>query len=253
MLEVRDLHFAYGKTGAAVLSGVSFMVENGCSMAVLGRNGAGKSTLIRCIDGILRPQSGSVLMDGKEILTLPRREIARLIAYVPQHAGEEELTVFDAVLLGRRPYIRWDASARDREIVMETLAELGLEALMLRPLGELSGGELQKVIIARALVQEPKLLLFDEPTSSLDPMNQHEVMSLVSRIVKEKDICAVSVLHDLNLAARWCGRFLFLKEGRSFACGGAEVLNAETVEAVFGMRAEKLMHNGVPILIPDFG
>ena len=253
MLEVRDLHFAYGKTGAPVLSGVSFTAEDGCSMAVLGRNGAGKSTLIRCIDAILRPQGGSVLLDGREILTLPRREIARLIAYVPQHAGEEELSVFDAVLLGRRPYIRWDASARDREIVMETLAELELEPLMLRPLGELSGGELQKVIIARALVQEPKLLLFDEPTSSLDPMNQHEVMALVSRIVKEKNICAVSVLHDLNLAARWCSRFLFLKGGKSFACGGAEVLSAETVEAVFGMRTAKLEHKGVPILVPEIG
>ena len=251
MLEVRDLRFAWGKN-APVLDGVSFTAEDGCSMAVLGRNGAGKSTLIRCIDGILRPQGGSVRLDGREILPLPRREIARLFAYVPQHAGEEELTVFDAVLLGRRPYIRWDASAQDRAVVMDTLAELELEPLMLRMLGELSGGELQKVIIARALVQEPKVLLFDEPTSSLDPMNQHEVMGLVSRIVKEKQICAVSVLHDLNLAARWCDRFLFLKEGKAFACGGTEVLSAETVEAVFGMKSEILLRNGVPVLVPQF-
>ena len=251
MFEVRDLHYSYSRSPVRILDGVSFQLEEGCFMAVLGKNGAGKSTLIRCLDGILKPQEGSVLLDGTDISRLHRREAAKQIAYVPQSAGEEEFSVFDAVLLGRRPYIRWDASARDREIVMETLQSLELEPLQLRPLRELSGGELQKVIIARALVQEPKVLLLDEPTSNLDPLNQHEVMRLLQQLVKERKISAISVMHDLNLAARWCDCFLFLKNGKVFSCGGAETLTGVAIEAVYGLKAERIQHKGVPVMIPD--
>lgn len=250
MLEVRDLRFAYGKNEPLVLDGVTMQAEKGCITAVLGKNGAGKSTLIRCIDGILKPQGGSVLLDGEKLADLSRRELARRLAYVPQNPGNGELTVFETVLLGRRPYIRWGASPGDRKLVLDTLRALSLEKLQLRPMGELSGGEAQKVLIARALVQQPKVLLFDEPTSNLDPLNQHEMLRLVDRIVKEENISAVCVMHDLNLAARWCSRFVMLREGKVFASGGPETLDRENIRAVYGMETERIEHRGVPVLIP---
>ena len=243
MLEVRDLRFAYGKN-APVLDGVSFTAEDGCSMAVLGRNGAGKSTLIRCIDGILRPQGGSVRLDGREILPLPRREIARLFAYVPQHAGEEELTVFDAVLLGRRPYIRWDASAQDRAVVMDTLAELELEPLMLRMLGELSGGELQRTFLAQVFAQEPRLLLLDEPTNHLDLVYQKQIFALIREWLTEPGHAVVSVVHDLSLARAYGSHATLLDRGKTAAQGSIEeVFRPENLDPVYGMNVNEWMRS----------
>ena len=117
-------------------------------------------------------------------------------------------------------------------------------------MAELSGGEAQKVALARALAQEPRLLLLDEPTSSLDPRNQHEVLRLVRHIARSRRICVVVILHDLNLAVRYCDRFLFLQGSRVYACGGPEVMTPETIQAVYGMRVQIIRHGGVPIVVP---
>ena len=249
MLEVRDLSFAY-RGGSPVLDGVGFTVPDGEVCAVLGNNGAGKSTLIKCMDRILRPGSGSVSIDGRDIFALSRREAARLAAYVPQTPPSGELTVFDAVLLGRRPYIGWDATAGDKAAAMEAMELLGLSGLALRRLDELSGGERQKAAIARALAQEPRLLLLDEPTSSLDPRAQHDTMSLVREITRGRGVCTVCVLHDLNLAARYCSRFVFLSGSRVFAEGGREAMNAENIEEVYGMHVHLDEYMGVPVVVP---
>ena len=249
MLEVRDLSFAY-RGGSPVLDGVGFTVPDGEVCAVLGNNGAGKSTLIKCMDRILRPGSGSVSIDGRDIFALSRREAARLAAYVPQTPPSGELTVFDAVLLGRRPYIGWDATAGDKAAAMEAMELLGLSGLALRRLDELSGGERQKAAIARALAQEPRLLLLDEPTSSLDPRAQHDTMSLVREITRGRGVCTVCVLHDLNLAARYCSRFVFLSGSRVFAEGGRETMNAENIEEVYGMHVHIVDYMGIPLVVP---
>lgn len=249
MLETRDMRFSY-TSERKILDGVGFECEPGDVVAVLGNNGAGKSTLIKCMDRILTPETGAVLVDGQDLLTLTRREHAKCAAYVPQTPPKGSLTVFDAVLLGRRPYITWDATANDKDVVNEALELLCLTDYALRRVDELSGGEQQKVAIARALAQEPRVLLLDEPTSSLDPRNQHETMQTVRRIAHEKGICAVVILHDLNLAIRYCDKFLFLKDSEVFAYGGREVMNSENIEEVYRMHVHILEYMGIPVVVP---
>ena len=249
MLEVRDMSFGYDKE-RRILDGVGFSADSGEVAAVLGNNGAGKSTLIKCMDGILSPERGEVLVDGKSLGSLTRREHAQVCAYVPQTPPKGSLTVFDAVLLGRRPYITWDATARDKETAMRAMERLHIGGYALRRVDELSGGEQQKVAIARALAQEPQILLLDEPTSSLDPLAQHETMQTVRSIARERGITAVVILHDLNLAVRYCDKFLFLRDAKVFAYGGREVMNSENIEEVYRMHVHIEEYMGIPVVIP---
>ena len=141
MVEVRDICFSYGKNAPDTLLGVSFDVPDGICTAILGNNGAGKSTLLKCIDRILRPKSGEVIVDGKNVFAMSSNEMARNVAYVAQNARAVDMSVFDTVLLGRKPYIQWDATHRDREIVSDILRRMKLESYALRSVSELSGGE----------------------------------------------------------------------------------------------------------------
>jgi iron complex transport system ATP-binding protein len=250
MIEVKELRFSYGEPGQGVLEDVCFCIEQGHSVAILGNNGAGKSTLLKCINRIHTPKQGAVLLDGRDILRMPRRELAKNIAYVPQRSEATHTMVFDAVLLGRRPYIRWDATAEDKEIAARLLESFGLTAFAARYLDELSGGELQKVMLARAMAQQPRFLLLDEPTSSLDPYNQHETLRAVRDIVQNQQVGAAVVLHDLNLALRYCDRFLFLKDARVYSFGGAETVTPAAIRAVYGMPADIIEHNGAKVVVP---
>lgn len=249
MVDVSHISFAYGGS-RTVLQDVSFHLERGQCLAILGNNGAGKSTLLKCIDRILPTKGGSVTIDGQNVFALPGREMARHIAFVAQESDRGSLTVLDTVLLGRRPYLRWDVTAHDRQIAMEAIAALGLEDYVLRRVSELSGGEFQKVMLARALAQEPKLLLLDEPTSSLDPGSQHRVLQTVVKLAREHNICVITVLHELNLALRYCDRYLFLKESQIYASGGREVMDPEIIEAVYGMHVHLETYMDIPVLIP---
>ena len=250
MLEVKNLSFAYSKNGRRILDGVSFHLEQGQFMAVLGNNGAGKSTLIKCIDRINPVTGGQVLVNGKSIEAMQRRQLAQSVAYVPQNTQPAHTMVFDAVLLGRKPYIKWGITAEDERIVAETLEMLNLKQLESRYLDELSGGELQKTMLARALVQQPKYLLLDEPTSSLDPNNQHEMLHVIRDIAQEKNIGVAIVIHDLNLAMRHCDRFLFIKDAKVFSFGGVETVTPETIETVYDLRVDIIEHKGIRVIVP---
>ena len=250
MLEVKNLSFAYSKNGRRILDGVSFHLEQGQFMAVLGNNGAGKSTLIKCIDRINPVTGGSVLIDGERVGAMQRRQLAQSVAYVPQNTQPAHTMVFDAVLLGRKPYIKWGVTAENERIVAETLEMLNLKQLESRYLDELSGGELQKTMLARALVQQPKYLLLDEPTSSLDPNNQHEMLHVIRDIAQEKNIGVAIVIHDLNLAMRHCDRFLFIKDAKVFSFGGVETVTPETIETVYDLRVDIIEHKGIRVIVP---
>jgi len=249
ILNVEGLHFQY--PGRPVLQDANFSVEPGEVVAIMGTNGTGKTTLLKCINRILKPESGAVWVDNQLTSSLDRNTLAQKIGYVEQQRSGSRATVFNMVLLGRKPYIRWDVTQEDLEIAGQALEQLGLADYALRYLDELSGGELQKVVIARALAQDPKVLLMDEPTSSLDLRNQLEVLSLIRRITREQKIAAVVAMHDLNLALRFADRFILLKDQHIFAAGGPEVITPENVEAVYSVPVDITSFNGRQVIIPQ--
>jgi iron complex transport system ATP-binding protein len=230
-LTVADIGFSYNSH--PVLSDVSFSLDRGQVMCVLGVNGAGKSTLLKCLNRILKPRSGSVLVDGDDLLRMSQNSVARRMGYVPQRHPETRLTVFEAVLMGRKPHIRWSLAQDDYSLVEHIIEQMGIAHLAMRPVADLSGGEVQKVIIARALAQSPAILLLDEPTSNLDLKNQLEVMGLIRSIVETRGLSAVIAIHDLNIAVRFADRFLFLKNHRIHAVSTREGLTSEMIRQVY--------------------
>jgi len=188
-ITIKNLTFGYN--GSMILDGLNLVVEDSEVLGLVGPNGSGKTTLIKCIDKILKPK-GSILIDGRDIDTISRTELAKRLGYVPQSSSTPlATTVFDTVLMGRRPHISWRVSDSDLDKVADILGLLHLENLAMRDFSQLSGGQKQKVLIARALAQEPEVLLLDEPTSSLDMKHQLEVMETIASLVKEKKISAV--------------------------------------------------------------
>ncbi|KUG02649.1 abc-type cobalamin/fe3+-siderophores transport system, atpase component [hydrocarbon metagenome] len=248
IMSAKGLRFKY--SSRSVLNGVDFSLRKGECAAVLGTNGAGKSTLLKCLNRILQPQTGCVYIEQNDISTLRRTELAQKVGYVAQQQESIRCTVFDAVLLGRKPYIKWDVSKKDLDITHRVIRLLELEDCSMRYLDELSGGELQKVVIARALTQEPDILLLDEPTSNLDLKNQLEVIQLIKKIVKIQGIAAVVTMHDLNLAIRFADRFVMLKNGRVFATGGLEVITEENIESVYSVPVSIQKHQNRPVVVP---
>ena len=249
MISVDGLDFSYG-SGAAILDRVAFDAAAGRCVAVLGNNGAGKSTLVKCVARILEPGSGSVYVDGEDAASLGRRELARRVAYVAQRGSHDRLTVFDSVLLGRTPHMGYEPGREDLDIVASAIDRLGLEPLALRYVDELSGGEAQKVALARALAQRPRTLLLDEPTSNLDLRNQYETMAILRDEAARSNMCVIVVMHDLNLALRFCDRFLFMKDRTVYAYGGPEVVDEATVWAVYGVPVAVETVRGVPVVVP---
>jgi iron complex transport system ATP-binding protein len=233
ILDVSGIRFSYNSH--PVLDGVGFTLEKGQVLAVLGVNGAGKSTLLKCLNRVLRPQGGSALLDGEELLSMSPQAVARRVGYVPQRHPDTLLNVYEAVLLGRKPHMGWTVSDADRQTVETVLGRMGLSAMALRPVRDLSGGEAQKVVIARALAQSPRVLLLDEPTSNLDLKNQLEVMGLIREIVSDGGLSAVVSIHDLNLALRFADMFLFLKDHRVHALVSKDGLTADTIGEVYGV------------------
>lgn len=248
-LETRDLSFSY--TGdSPVLQSVSGEIQPGSFLAILGMNGSGKSTLLSCLNAMLAPGRGSVLLDGRELTEIKRRERARDIALVTQHSHANRLTVFDTLLLGRKPFMEAGPSEEDENIVTDVLEEMNLGEYALRYVDELSGGEYQKVILARAFVQHTPILLLDEPTNNLDPANQHEVLQAVRDAVSKRDLAAAAVMHDVNSSLRYCDRFMLIKEGSVVACGDADIITPEALEDVFGVPVDILEHKGRKVIVP---
>lgn len=248
MIEAKGICFHY-KNCPVVLQNVDFQAEDGHFLAILGNNGAGKSTLLKCMNGILKPDAGSLLLDGEDLLTMPHRQVAQRVAFVAQTVASTQMTVHDMVMLGRRPYMGWSFSREDHDIVHAAMARLGLMDMRGRFLNQLSGGERQKVMLARALAQQPRLLLLDEPTSALDIRNQYQVLKIVGELCRTEGLTAVVVIHDLTLALRFCDRFLLMRGGQVYRCGGLEVLDKAALGEVYGVDAEPVVVNGRHIVL----
>ncbi len=249
-LKVKEVEFSYASV--PILKDICIELAASEMLGVVGPNGAGKSTLIRCIDRILKPQRGIILLDERDIKDMRLMELAKKIGYIPQSTSQIfPATVFDTVLMGRRPHIGWRSSEKDTEMVLEMLQMLNIEEFAMRDINELSGGQQQKVFIARALTQEPDVLLLDEPTSNLDIKHQLEVMDIIKNIVIEKQISAIMAIHDLNLASRYADRILMMNSGKIFAAGNpVSVLTPANIKWVYGVEAEVNNNNGRPYIVP---
>ena len=237
-LAATDISYAVGM--AQLLAAVSLEVRHGTLLGLIGPNGAGKSTLLKCISQLLSPTEGQVSLDGKDLQRQSPREIARHIALLPQSTTLNfAFTCLDVVLMGRNPHLgRFQAEgAQDRAIARQSLQDTGAEAFVTRLITEVSAGERQRVLLARAITQQPRLLLLDEPTAGLDVQHQLQVFMLIRRLVRE-GLTAIAVVHDLNLAARYCDRLVLLDQGAVHARGlVGDVLTAENLARVFKVQA----------------
>ena len=249
MLEIKDITFRYNRRAPLILDNINLTLEKGEIGILLGKNGSGKTTLFKNILGIEKPESGSISYDGKDLLRLSRRERAGYIAYVPQNIQFGDLTVYDTVLMGRMAYFGLRAGKEDEKITEEVLNDMGLTELASRNANELSGGERQKIAIARALVQEPKLLIFDEPTGNLDIANEQLILKEAKKVAKEKGIGILTSLHDLNQALDLGTKFFFIKEGKIVYSGGPEIVTKEVIKEIFNADVEIIEHDGRSIII----
>ena len=242
-------HTAVGYGEKMVLKDVSFQITKGEYVALIGSNGTGKSTLIKCVSGLLPLAGGEIEICGKNSRKLKAKERARMVAVVPQsYYVDYDFSVEDIVMMGRNPYIdfRHRESKEDREIAERAMKMTKTDIFRNRSYNELSGGERQRVILARAITQQPEIILLDEPTSALDLHHQIEVMELIRELNEKEHITVLAVLHDINLASRFCSRIVILKDGKVKADGTpGEVINREEMEALYNM---KLLVKNNPLL-----
>jgi iron complex transport system ATP-binding protein len=254
---VRTDALAVAYDGKQVLHGLDFHVEPGDWSGLIGPNGAGKSTLLRAIAGLV-PYTGGVALAGAPAAGLDRRRLARMVAYVPQRPRTPaDMTVTEYVLLGRTPYIPYLGieGAHDVAVATGVLARLDLATFAHRALGSLSGGELQRVVLGRALAQEAPVLLLDEPTSELDVGHQQQVLDLVDELRVERGITVVSAMHDLTLASEYARRLVLMHDGQAVATGTpAEVLTEATVGRYYDATVRVLRgDDGAVVVVPVRG
>lgn len=224
MLNIQNLNFSYEDFS---LKNINLKLYENKIYAVLGRNGCGKSTLLNCIDNI------------------EMADRAKYIAYVPQHNTSNELSVYDTVMLGRKPYMTFSPSMRDHEIVSKTMKQFNLSRITLKSTNELSGGEFQKVCIARSFAQNTPVLLMDEPTNNLDVLNQHEIFNII-KISNKTVLC---VIHDINLAIKYADEFIFMKDGEIVKQGDKKIITKKLLKEIYGLESHIFEEDGEKFII----
>ena len=238
ILDIKNLTFAYEKK--IILDNISFSLNEGEVGVLVGLNGAGKTTILKNIANIVKTKQGEIILDGKNKNDYKPNEYASKIAYVPQIINYESETVIDTILIGRIPMF-YTPSKEDYEKVYEVIEQLHIEHLAMENVQKLSGGEKQKIAIARALAGEAKLMLFDEPTANLDLKGQYETMSLI-RSLKEKGVSILISMHDINHALDVGDNFIVLKDKKVYCSGNEEIMTASLLHEVYGMDFEMVEH-----------
>ena len=238
MIRFENLSFRYARLEEIVLKNVSFAADSGKIVVFLGPNGVGKSTLLKCAAGLLPHYEGEIYFGEAPLKQMRASERAKAIAYVPQTVSFAPMSVFSAVLLGRMPHFGLNPTKQDEEMTWASLKEMGIENLAGRNVEELSGGERQKVAIARALNQGADTIVFDEPTSNLDITSEIMVAKSVQTLARNKGKTILISMHDINLALSLGDQFAFLRDGELLSFGGKETVNEDTISAAFGVKAK---------------
>lgn len=241
----------FGYSSSPVLKDVNLEVNGPQLISIIGPNGVGKSTLIHCINKILSPTKGVVMINGEDVSGISIKDMAKKVGYVPYATSDAfPLSVVDTVLMGRHPHSGWKSLDHDLDVVYSTLKLINIEHLAMRSFDELSAGQHQKVMLARGLVQEPEILLLDEPTSNLDIKHQMEVTRILRNLSQEKGILIIMISHDLNIAAKYSDNMVMLSNGSIYAVGAPkEVLTKENIKAVYGVDSEIIESHGRPHII----
>ncbi|WP_347956941.1 ABC transporter ATP-binding protein [Gordonia aichiensis] len=254
-MRLRTEGLSWDLDGRRIVDGVELAVDIGEVVGLIGPNGSGKSSLLRLLAGLRRPTSGDVLLDGRSLASLSRRQAARRIAFVEQAAvTDQNPTVAEVVELGRTPHRRsWaGASSRDRAVLERVARQTEIEPLLNTPYGRLSGGERQRVQIARGFAQEPEVMILDEPTNHLDIKYQLSLLGLVRALVRDTSAAAIVALHDLNLAAMYCDRIIVLRDGAVTEAGPpAHTITESMLSEVFGVRSRVRHDDGVYVRLSE--
>ena len=241
MLRVNNLSFSYYKD-KEVLKNVSFEAKEGDIIVLLGPNGSGKSTIIKCLLGLNKIKEGQVMIDDKDLSKLTFKDKAKFMSYVSQDNVDTSLSVYDVVMLGRIPYNYYYESKEDMVVVEETIDRLNLQDIKYKPLNRISGGEKQRVMIAKALAQDTPIVIFDEPTNNLDITNQVKLMNEIKNIASLGKIVIIS-MHDINLSLLAGTRFILLKNGEIIANGNEEIINEDNLKNTYNLQI-KISKNG---------
>ena len=249
-VKTEGICFGYG--GKDIVKNADTIFRAGEVTCLIGPNGVGKTTLLKCLAHLLQPKKGIVWIQGQKLSQIKPRNLAKIQSYVPQNGSVTfPLTVYEYVCLGRRPYIEWCLSRNDCTIVEESMQYMGVSAMREKYLDELSGGERQKVMLARALAQQPDILLLDEPTSALDICHQLEVMELIRRIAAEKHCAVILVMHDLSLVYRYADQVIMMKDGSIWAAGSpTQTMTVENLRVVYGIESVFIPTDYGPVFIP---
>lgn len=251
-IQIDDVSFSYkGCDDTPVLKEISALIRGPQVVSILGPNGVGKSTLIHCINKILEPTGGKVFLDDVETTEYSLKDMAKRISYVPYSSSDTfPLTVVDTVLLGRHPHAGWKTTDEDLRKVYEVLERLEISDLAMRFFNELSAGQHQKVMLARGLVQEPDVILLDEPTSNLDIRHQLGISRMLRDLSRTDGILVIMISHDLNIAARYSDNIILMHEGRIFAAGSPkDVLTEENIRTVYGVESKIIDDEGRPYIV----
>ena len=249
-IEIKNVDFGYDENHI-VLHNINLDIREPGLYCVVGPNGVGKSTLIHCINKILAPKGGVVMMNGEDVKNITIKQMSKKVGYVPYSANDSfPLSVVDTVMMGRHPHSKLGSLDNDLRIVYDTLQMLGITHLAMRSFNELSAGQHQKVMLARGLAQEPEVLLLDEPTSNLDVRHQIEVTKLLKRLTQEKGILTIMISHDINIAAKYSDQIVMMHQGKIFATGTPEeVITEENLRAVYGVESKIVDDEGSPHVI----
>jgi len=249
-LSFMDINFNYHEN--QVLFSVSGLVESGCLTCVMGANGSGKSTLLKCLSGILKPNRGHVMLGGSGLLNLGLKERARRIAYTPQYIKTDNAeVVYDFILLGRKPWFSWKEGEADKTAVFGILEKLSISPLAFRRMGELSGGERQKVILARTFVQGTDIIILDEPTNNLDLSFQMELFHFLLREALNNGKLIIVAVHDVNMALRFGSHAILLKDGRVVSSGTVqETVNEDSIMRTLNVKNRIVEIENTRVMVP---